>query len=212
MERRPRRRVAAAAVGAVLALAGAAGQPAHAQPASLADTGLFEAGSTSVVRPDNLPFAPQYPLWSDGASKRRWLHLPAGTAIDASTPDDWQFPVGTKLWKEFSLGGRRVETRFIERRADGQWRFAAYAWDAAGTAATLAPARGLPTEVEVAPGARHVIPGETDCRLCHEGRPTPVLGISALQLSPDRDPRAPHAEPLPAGAVDLKALVARGLV
>lgn len=39
-----------------------------------------------------------------------------------------------------------------------------------------------------------------------------VLGFSALQLSSDRDPGAPHAEPLPAGAVDLTALVARGLV
>jgi len=33
-----------------------------------------------------------------------------------------------------------------------------------------------------------------DCRACHEGRTTPVLGFSALQLSPDRDPNAPHAQ------------------
>jgi mono/diheme cytochrome c family protein len=36
--------------------------------------------------------------------------------------------------------------------------------------------------------------------------------VTALQLSPDRDPNAPHAEPLPPGAVDLSTLVARGLV
>jgi hypothetical protein len=36
-----------------------------------------------------------------------------------------------------------------------------------------------------------------------------VLGFSALQLSPDRDPGAPHAEP---SALDLRVLVARGLV
>jgi hypothetical protein len=36
----------------------------------------------------------------------------------------------------------------------------------------------------------------------------PVLGFSALQLSSDRDPLAPHAEP--ASGVDLGALVARG--
>jgi len=39
-----------------------------------------------------------------------------------------------------------------------------------------------------------------------------VLGVTALQLSPDRDPHAPHAEPLPDGAVDLRTLAARGLV
>ena len=38
----------------------------------------------------------------------------------------------------------------------------------------------------------------------------PVLGVSALQLSPDRDPLAPHAEPRRAGDAGLRELVARG--
>src|SRR5688572_32525951 len=101
-------------------------------PPDLAATGYDEVEKTA--------FAPQYPLWTDGASKRRWIHLPPGAAIDATRPDDWVFPVGTKLWKEFSLGGRRIETRYIERLADGRWRFTAYAWNAAGTEATRAPA------------------------------------------------------------------------
>ena len=62
-----------------------------------------------------------------------------------------------------------------------------------------------------APGARYTIPSEDDCRACHEGAPVPVLGFSALQLSPDRDPLAPHAERV-AGAVDLRSLTARGLL
>jgi mono/diheme cytochrome c family protein len=40
----------------------------------------------------------------------------------------------------------------------------------------------------------------------------PVLGFSALQLSPDRDPLAPHADPKRAGDVDLRSLVARGVL
>jgi mono/diheme cytochrome c family protein len=39
-----------------------------------------------------------------------------------------------------------------------------------------------------------------------------VLGFSLLQLSPDRDPGAPHAEPAPAGGADVPTLVARGLL
>lgn len=38
----------------------------------------------------------------------------------------------------------------------------------------------------------------------------PVLGFSALQLSPDRDPLAPNAEPPRPGDADLPGLVARG--
>ena len=98
-------------------------------------------GLGNEVRADNIAFAPQYPLWSDGTSKRRWIYLPPGAAIDASRVDAWEFPVGTRLWKEFSYD-RRVETRFIERLADGSWRFAAYVWNKRGTDAVLAAEDG----------------------------------------------------------------------
>ena len=191
---------------ALLAQAAAAAE----LPKRLADTGLYVPGSATQVRPENLPFSPQYPLWSDGAAKRRWLHIPAGTFIDASRADEWDFPPGTKLWKEFSHG-KPVETRLIERLADGTWRFAAYVWNQEGTEATLAPAEGIVAlAASGAPRDRYTIPAEADCRACHEGAAVPVLGVSALQLSPDRDPLAPHAEPRSKGNADLRELVARG--
>ena len=181
-------------------------------PARLADTGLFEPGSAIEIQAGNLPFSPQYPLWSDGATKRRWLRLPPGTFIDATRPDAWEFPAGTRLWKEFSQG-RRVETRMIERLQDGSWRFAAYVWNEAGTEAKLAPEAGIPAlPVAGAPRGRYGVPAEADCRACHEGAAVPVLGVSALQLSPDRDPLAPHAEPRRAGDIDLRDLIERSLL
>lgn len=179
-------------------------------PQHLRDTRLYVAGSMSEVRPENLSFSPQYPLWSDGATKRRWLYLPPGTSIDASRPNAWQFPPGTRLWKEFSHE-RRVETRMIERLEDGSWRYAAYVWNEDGSDAVLAPADGVRAlPVRGAPNARYAVPSDGDCRACHEGGATPVLGVSALQLSPDRDPLAPHAELASAGDVDLRRLVALG--
>lgn len=120
-----------------------------------------------------IEFTPAYPLWTDGQSKRRWLYLPPGTSIDKSDPDRWEFPRGTRLWKEFSGAGGRIETRMIERLADGSWRFSSYAWNAEGTDATLAPDRGIPARG---------IPSRADCLACHEGAPVPVLGYSAVQL------------------------------
>lgn len=179
-------------------------------PMLLSETGLYDAASPASVRAGNIAFSPQYPLWSDGATKRRWLHIPPGMSIDASRPGAWNFPPGAKLWKEFSHG-RRIETRFIERLADGTWRYATYVWNEASTDARLAPAQGIPALPTVgAPGGRYTIPAEADCRACHEGAAVPVLGASALQLSPDRDPLAPHAEPREAGDADLRDLVARG--
>jgi hypothetical protein len=171
-------------------------------PEHLRDTGY---GGAELIA-----FSPQYPLWSDGASKQRWIFLPPGTHIDASDPDAWDFPSGTRLYKDFSFG-RRIETRVIERNADGSWQFGVYVWNEAGTDAVLAPADGIRTlPVAAAPEGRYAIPSVYDCQACHEGPRVPVLGFSTLQLSADRDPLAPHADASP--SPDLAALTRRGLL
>ncbi len=197
-------------MGTLLLRAAAAIAQEWEPPASLRDTGLYSDWAEKAVSSDNLPYSPQYPLWTDGAVKARFIHVPACSWIDATDPDDWQFPVGTKLWKEFSFHGRRVETRYMERAADG-WHYATYAWSDDQGAATLAAERGQ-RSVEIRDGVRHAIPGRYDCRACHEGRPTSVLGFTALQLSSDRDPDALHAERPRPGDLDLPTLVAQGLL
>lgn len=180
-------------------------------PPRLRDTGLYAAGATTAIAPSNLEFAPQYALWSDGTTKRRWLHVPDGRFIDATRPDAWVFPPGTRAWKEFAYGGRRVETRYIERRADGSWLFATYLWNDDGSDAVLAHERGVKAlAVSEAPAGRYQIPSRADCLACHEGAAAPLLGVGALQLSPERDPLAPHAGA--SGGIDLPGLVARGWV
>jgi hypothetical protein len=186
----------------------AAGDP----PPRLQDTGLYADFDTLQVKPEHLAFAPQYPLWSDGATKRRWISLPPGAAIDGSDPDAWVFPVGTRFWKEFSFNGQKVETRYLERKADGQWLYAAYAWSPDGREAQLVPAKGKRGAYPLAGGRSHTIPGVTDCKACHQGGPSEILGFSTLQLSPERDPRAVHAELRPEPGIDLRALVDRGLL
>jgi hypothetical protein len=195
----------------LLLAATASGAQEWAPPATLQDTGLYADWATKAIRDDDLPYTPQYPLWSDGAVKRRFIHVPPGTWIDASDPDAWRFPVGTKLWKEFRFHDRPVETRYIENTAEG-WRYAAYVWSDDESEAVLAPERGIARSVEITDGVHHSIPSRYDCRACHEGRPVPVLGFTALQLSPDRDEGAPHAEPPRPGDLDLRVLVERGLV
>jgi hypothetical protein len=182
-------------------------------PRLLHETGLFAPGSGTRVRDGIAGFSPQYPLWSDGAEKRRWLYLPPGAPIDASKPDAWDFPRGTRLWKEFAYEGRPIETRYIERAADGQWRFATYVWNDEGTQAVLAPARGIPTlAAPAAPQGQYAVPSRTDCIACHGSTSVPVLGLTALQLSLDRDPLAVGGRALRPGESDLRALVARGWV
>jgi hypothetical protein len=204
-----------AAFGLALGLGFTADSPAAAAPSAaetlrerLSETGLYADVATKQIAPGLIGFTPQYPLWSDGARKQRWISLPPGSSIDATDPDAWVFPVGTRLWKEFAFG-RRVETRFLELTADG-WQFATYRWLEDESDALLAPKFGARAVYEVPAGGAYDLPARSDCRACHEGNVSRVLGFSALQLSGARDPGAPHAEPLRAGDVDLAELVERG--
>ncbi|MGE5161995.1 MAG: hypothetical protein ACM3O5_10850 [Betaproteobacteria bacterium] len=202
--------VIALVAAASATLAAAAPPRVEPLPSRLGATGLFVPGSTRIA-PGVMTYSPQYPLWSDGTRKRRWIQLPPAATIDASRVDAWEFPVGTRLWKEFGYGNA-VETRLIERLADGSWRFATYVWNADGTDAALAPEGGTVVPVADAPGGRYRVPGRGDCVACHEGAAVPVLGFTALQLSPDRDPLAPHADPKRAGDADLASLAASGVL
>jgi hypothetical protein len=202
----------AAAVVALIALVASmktAPQAAGGPPDSLLETGLYANLDTLEIDPQHLAFAPQYALWTDGAAKRRWISLPSGTAIDGADPDAWVFPAGTRLWKEFSFAGQRVETRYMERQADGQWLYAAYAWTSDGRDAFLVP-DGKRGAYPLGGGKSHAIPAASDCKACHKGGGSEVLGFATIQLR-GRDPRALHADAA-SSDVDLQFLVARGLL
>jgi len=173
-------------------------------PGLLSQTGLFVAGTTKVD-PHNRAYSPQYPLWTDGALKARWIRLPEGATIDTRDDDQWSFPVGTKFWKEFSFAGRRVETRFLWRAQTDTWVFASYVWNDDQGDAVLAPIEGVRQIADIGDGRRHSIPSVEDCHSCHESGN--VLGFNALQLSTDRDPLALHAEALAPAMVTVKTLV-----
>lgn len=181
-------------------------------PQHLTETGLYGVDPQSGIAPRVRPFLPQYPLWSDGMIKRRWFFLPQGTSIDATSELAWKFPIGMKFWKEFSLNGRRIETRFSWKVSATRWVMASYVWNESGTDAVLAPADGVPGVAEVAPGRRHSIPSRTDCTACHGTTSTGPLGFTALQLSDDRDPNAIHGEPLSEEMVTLTDLLKDGIL
>ena len=146
----------------------------------LSETGLFTDIASLAVDPSAVPFEPGYKLWSDGATKRRWIRLPPGTKIDTSDMDHWVFPIGTQLWKEFSLNGVLLETRLVERYGTGpdDYWLGAFVWNADQTEADLAP----DGQQNIA-GTMHDAPAQKDCGACHRGDAGRVLGFSAIQLS-----------------------------
>jgi hypothetical protein len=145
---------------------------------NLSAMGLYADVATKTLSSAVTEYAPIYPLWSDGAAKRRWIWLPAGEKIDTSDLDHWVFPVGTRLFKEFIRDGKRVETRMIERTSDADYRFGSYVWNDAETEAVWST-----TGVTGARGTEHDVPAIGVCNQCHNAEPGHVLGFSAVQLS-----------------------------
>jgi hypothetical protein len=155
-------------------------------PATISATGLYSDTAAKTLSAYVQEYTPQYPLWSDGAVKTRWIYIPECGVIDNDDEDDWQFPVGTRLWKQFERDGQLIETRMIHRYGSGEddYVFAAYRWNVQDTEADL-----LTTGELDAKGTEHDIPTEAECHRCHGagvglgGTPSRYLGFSAIQLS-----------------------------
>jgi hypothetical protein len=145
-------------------------------------TGLYgprgEGWATRTPGPNVEAFTPGLQLWSDGLTKRRFVWLPPGAKVDTRDMDAWRFPVGTRFWKEFSLQGRPVETRFLWKRSERTWLMTTYAWSEDGVRAV----RLEKGQAGVAWAGGHDIPGEAACGSCHRGREDRVLGFEALAL------------------------------
>jgi hypothetical protein len=144
----------------------------------LSQTGLYRDMATQVVASDVRAFVPQGVLWSDGADKQRWVYLPPGTQIDSSKMDDWILPVGTKLWKEFALDGKRLETRLLEKVSKDKWTMVAYGW-----LADQSDAIALPDGQDNVAGTAHDIPSRKQCASCHDGVADSAIGFGAILLA-----------------------------
>ncbi|KYF66344.1 hypothetical protein [Sorangium cellulosum] len=170
-------------------------------PHDLRCTGLYSDFGARTVAAGVREFKPAFELWSDGAEKTRWIYLPPGSTIDVSRMNDWSFPVGTRLWKEFRLpvagAPRRIETRLLWKTAEDRWTRATYAWSEDGARALQVKA-GVPH----VPGTDgYAIPAQVDCIRCHAGKTDNPVGFEAIQLA------APEASGL-----TYAELVQRGLL
>jgi hypothetical protein len=160
-----------------------------ALPDTLSETGLYSDIASKTIASEMLQYVPQFQLWSDGADKARWAYIPDTKQVDTDNMNDWSVPVGSRFFKEFSLDGRRIETRLIERVGEGprDFAFVSYLWNDEETEATKVGPQGL----VMALGTNHDVPSKLQCLRCHGthplggGRPSRMLGFSAIQLSHD---------------------------
>jgi hypothetical protein len=151
-------------------------------PAMLSQAGLYKDFATKELVAGTTEFTPANILWSDGAEKHRWIQLPANAKIDSSNMNHWVFPVGTKVFKEFDLDGKKLETRLIWRVNDTgdrevDYLVGAYVWNDDESEAVF-----MKDGAENIRGTEHDAPAADTCWRCHVGEAGHILGYSALQL------------------------------
>lgn len=177
-------RSAALLAAASLALAGAmvarAAAPAgvnraavesDALPPLLSDFGFFADAAAQRPAAGVVPYRLNTALWSDGADKLRFVHIPAGATASAGADTLLELPVGSALIKTFAFGegGKRrlVETRVLLHRADG-WIALPYIWNSEQTEARLALAGGrVPAVTPAGEAISYRVPNKNQCKECH---------------------------------------------
>lgn len=182
-----------------LALLVACGGGSDGPPERLSEWGLFTDGATQTPASDVVPYEVISPLFSDYASKHRFIRVPAGETIQYRDDGIWDFPEGTVLVKTFaflrdrrdpSAGERLIETRLFVLE-EGIWTPYVYLWnDDASEATYMATGErvdvswihddGTPRDIV------YRVPNVVQCANCHGGSGDVLpLGPSSQQL--DRD-------------------------
>jgi uncharacterized repeat protein (TIGR03806 family) len=139
------------------------------------------------------------PFWSDGATKRRWIAIPAGTSITFSPTGSWTFPNGTVIVKHFEMEltegdpntSRRLETRLLISDSTGTWMGFTYKWNAQETDADLltsGQSENLTVQTTSGPVTwPYSYPSRTDCLQCHTAAANRALGLITRNVNRDFD-------------------------
>ena len=167
--------------GRIMQLVASGGGGQDPIPDLLSDSGCVDPGNTAQAYAGLVPYDINAPFWSDGAVKERFIGLPDGTTMSIDADDDWVFPPGTVLVKNFRLNGQLIETRHLMRHPDGAWAGYTYEWNAAQTEATrVRGGKVMPID-----GQDWIFPDEAECLQCHTSVAGQALGLETSQLNRD---------------------------
>jgi len=172
-------------------------------PALLSQAGAYADTPSRTPAAGLIPYLPNTILWSDGATKSRYLAVPNN--ISPATPAEqigfaptgqWTFPAGTVFVKNFDLVVnqtnpavplRRLETRLLVRDINGAAYGVTYKWRPDNSDADLLTnslnENILVTNASGVSTQTWYYPSPADCLTCHTPVAGYALGLSTRQLN-----------------------------
>ncbi len=145
------------------------------------DYGLFE-GSITDFQPakDVHLYQPANELFTDYATKLRFVKVPNGATIKWNPDNNFEFPLNTVLVKHFlysdtdsPLDGpiQMMESRILHLSKDG-WEAYTYVWNEAGTEAFLNQVGDFKSVSYTHDGRQlnieYAVPNKNECKNCHQ--------------------------------------------
>ena len=194
-----------------------AGQASTVIPEQLEAYGVLKSdGKTLAIAGNTLVYGLASPLFTDYALKFRTISFPEGARVGYREQGVLDFPVGTTISKTFyyardtqTPGGwlktttplegetidlvkhQLLETRILQKQADGTWLANAYVWNEAQTAATLRrigktiPGTLRDPQTGQTQALAYGVPNARQCQSCH--------GVDATQGQAGIQPIGPTA-------------------
>ena len=170
---------------------------------SLSEYQLFENPCDPTANPSarGVPYTLSSPLFTDYASKYRFVFVPTDTTATYQADASFDFPIGTVLTKTFALPAdtsergieqeNMIETRLLIHRENG-WVALPYVWNADRTDATLdLNGERVSTRLihnDQTYSLNYAVPDPQKCVRCHKnGETTLPLGPKARFLNTDFD-------------------------
>lgn len=148
---------------------------------SLSDYNLFGDAKDPTSNPNErgIPYALSTQLFTDYASKYRFVFVPSGVSANYSDNEVMEFPVGSVLVKTFSLpentaergiNETHIETRLLIHRENG-WVALPYSWETQNDASYIVSGKTIENVSLVHNGETKTfdydIPLANQCTTCH---------------------------------------------
>ena len=144
-----------------------------------------------------LPYDMNTQLFTDYASKYRFVFVPEGKVADYSAQESMDFPVGTVISKTFALPNDTalrgienediIETRLLIRRATG-WTALPYVYNSDKSDAVLAKAGAIQGKKVTHNGVEldfdYVVPSMNNCKQCHQFKADPSSPAVFVPIGP----------------------------
>ena len=185
-------------------------------PDVLSEFALFEGdGRTQRPAEGVIPYDLNTPLFTDYASKYRFIKLPEGTSATYVATNtgaaDVEFPVGTIIAKTFAMpidmndpdrGERLLETRILMHQAERGWVGLPYVWNDEQSEARLKLGGAfIDLEWTHTDGSfrtnNYIIPNANQCKGCHKAHEKSMAADRAKTPQSERRLRLcpRHGEP-----------------